>query len=103
MYREHKLSELKYSDLETEIKFEIAGARADGIQLLNLIIEDTNDGKTLPSVKRILKNMEKSKAIEFYVESSRLNESDTKVQFLYNKFNDYIKLDEKLPTIYIKL
>ena len=95
MFKKYVLSAEKYSDIEIEIKFEIAKARVDGIQLIAFLLPIDNDEPDFTavnnSVTRILRILSKNKKIEFYLSETELENDGTRQYFLKNKFSDCLK------------
>ena len=73
----------------TEIMFEVAGARADGIELLRINITDST-GKILSGVVKLLKEMKRKGLIQFYASAKSFSDNTTEANYLINKYSDVI-------------
>ena len=73
-------------ELDTEIKFNIAAARADGAELIAL----TAEGDALPAAQRVLRLLKREGTIQFFVMCSALSEEKRESEFLLNKYGEYI-------------
>ena len=103
MYTEYILNEVKPSELDTEIKFNIAGARAKGVHLIGLSFKEMDEeGKCITYLNKTLRAMQKSRTIEFYIEAKRMENGGAEVDFLFNKYGEYI---DKNSTVlyYVKI
>ena len=107
MFKKYVLSAEKYSDIEIEMKFEIAKARVDGIQIIAFLlpIDDNEPDFTAVnnSVTKILRILSKNKKIEFYLNETELENDGTRQYFLKNKFSDCIILDTNYFIYYVKI
>ena len=106
MYKHFVLTAKKYNDLDTEIKFSIASARANGTQLVSFELSKDSDeelvGKIHASIQKILRALAKTRVIEFFLCGSSLAEEGMEQEFLKNKFSEYL-LIEAPKEYYIKL
>ena len=81
------LSSDKSMDIDTEIRFAIATARADGMELLRFDIKREDDIlKSFNATIRILKKMKLSGQIQFIATPSSFTNSDAEAEFLRNKY-----------------
>lgn len=111
-FKELKLRADLPEQISTEIMYEIAGARADRIELLriNILNEEANNvsvNKRLSSIIRLLKAMKQDGRIQFFATKDSFESPRTEAVFLQNK---YPNLFEKAPStdgeaefIFIKL
>ena len=81
------------TDLDTEIKFAIASARVDNIELLRFDMNREADDfiKFYNYVLKILRKMKSSGHIQFMATPSAFSNSDREAEFLKNKYSDYLK------------
>ena len=95
----------------TEIMFELATKRAERVELLRLdLIRSEGERefeRLVAGVKRVLKNMRSRRQIQFFVTPESFTEQTTEIQFLLNKYSDYVN-DKEEPAegttyFYIKL
>lgn len=87
----------------TEIMFEIAGARADGIELIRFNILDPTD-KILSGVIKLLKEMKRKGMIQFFASAKSFSDNTTEANYLINKYPDVIGVqNDGEAFLYIKL
>ena len=105
----YKIIDLKAENIEsmtTEIMFEVAGARADGNDLVRLNINN-GEKKLYDSAVRLLKSMKQRGLIQFFATEKSFLTGSTEASFLMNKYQDSISLanDEggEVPFIFLKL
>ena len=106
-FMEFNLCESIYSAIDLEIKYYVASARAENCPFICLNLqmnkEDSNYGKRLNNTVKTLRALKKNKSIQFFVREDDLDKNTTEVQFILNKYNDHIKIQENRHAIYIKL
>lgn len=89
-YREIDLRSTAPEAVGTEIMYEVAACRADGVDLVRLNIredEDSTDAKRLFSaVIRLLRNMKQKGAVQFFATRVDFLSSSTEAVFLQNKY-----------------
>lgn len=92
-------------ELDTEIRFLCASARADGAELVCFAIDEDSDNKGhVSSVKSILSAMKKENLIQFFVTGDRLDGRTVEADFLSNKYGEYIaSSDDGNFKVYVKL
>ena len=114
MYKEIKLNGKEQDSLLTELLFEIAVARADGVQLVrfNLApadeqIEEKQIKRTVDKLIKQLKKMKSEGRIQFYATESDFLDSTTKANFLVNKYPSvFASQPEKvceMPFVYVRI
>lgn len=83
-------------DMDTEIKFAIASARAENTELLRFDLKrDTDDFiKHFNLAIKVLRRMKGSGHIQFIATPSAFSNSDREAEFLKNKYPEYL---EKIP------
>ena len=87
-------------ELNIEIRFALAGARADGAELLAFSIKTEN---CKLAVQRILNKLKKEGLIQFFVSKEQINERLTEAEYLKNKFNHVIRLESRDVNYYAKI
>lgn len=106
MYKFFILTSKKYGDLDTEIKFAVASARANGAQLISFELSKESSeeliGKIHTSIQKILRALSKARIIEFFVCGENLGKDGTEQEFLRNKFGEYLDSNSS-KEYYIKL
>ena len=86
-------------NINTELYFELASARADGCEVVRLDFE-SNQEKIIAALKK----MKNNSAIQFFATSESFSSSDTEAVFLLNKYPDIREFENNsLPYIYVKL
>ena len=97
-------------DINTEILYEIASARADGAELVRVNIHNSESfvlpfNKRFSSLVRTLKNIKATGRIQFYATKDGFKTHNTEAVFLQNKYPQLleISLKEEDNFIYIKL
>ncbi len=85
-------------DVDTEIKFAIASARADKKELLRFDIkrEDEDFQKTFNTITRVLKRMKSAGQIQFIATPKSFDNSNAEAEFLINKYPAYL---ENIPSV----
>ena len=85
-------------EAETEIMFEVASGRADGIELLRFDATSSDDEREytrlVRGIIRILRGMKEHSMIQFFAFPDNFRRSGTESKFLINK---YPSLFEALP------
>ena len=94
MYSVFTLSGNNTVELDTEIKFNIAAARVDGVELVRLSIASIDDERECDRLRscatKVLRALRREGAIQFFVENSSLSDGSTESMFLFNKYGDFI-------------
>lgn len=105
----YKIIDLKAENIDsmtTEIMFEVAGARADGSELIRLNIYN-DEAKLYDSAIKLLKNMKQKGLIQFFATEKSFSSGSTEASFLMNKYQDSISIsnDESgaVSFIYVKI
>ena len=113
-YKEINLRSNGTDTVATEIMYEIAAARADGVELVRFNIsigEDTEESsemkKIVSSATRLLKNMKQKGSIQFIATPDSFKSGSMESSFLYNKYpelfeNSDIRAEDK-NYIFVKL
>lgn len=110
-YREINLRSLTQQGAATEIMYEIASARADGVDLMriNVFYEEDNIpeiNKTFSSIIKLLKQMKQGGAIHFFATKDSFAHTSTEAIFLQNKYPELFSIQPDIQGgafIYIKL
>ena len=111
-YKEINLRSLTPDGALTEIMYEIATARADGVDLIRINfqccdVEESFDSKKLLSlVIRLLKTMKQNGSIHFFATLDSFARSTTEAVFLHNKYPEFFSVQPKVENgefVYIKL
>ena len=105
----YKIIDLKAENIDsmtTEIMFEVAGARADGNELIRLNINN-DETKLYDGAIKLLKNMKQKGLIQFFASEKSFTDGSTEASFLMNKYQDIISLADnegrEASFIYVKL
>lgn len=110
-YREINLRSLTQQGAATEIMYEIATARADGIDLMRINVfyenEEISDiEKTISSIIKLLKQMKSGGNIHFFATKDSFARTSTEAVFLQNKYPELFSIHPDIADgsfIYIKL
>lgn len=80
-------------DIDTEIKFSIATARAENIELLRFDIKRDDDSfsRVYNGAVKILKKMKNQAQVQFIATPKAFNASNAEAEFLINKYPNQIK------------
>ena len=109
-YKRICLTASEAEDFVTELRFEIASARCDGIQVLRIDIEesfgDEGGRKFYSYLTKILRSMKQKGIIQFFAFPDNFRRNSTEAVFLLNKYSEYLNSvssedDEKY--LFIKL
>ena len=99
VYSEHKLQSTNIDDLDTEIRFAVASAKADDGRLLKLYFEkqelEKDNKKLCASIKKVLRAMIYGSLIHFYLTKKASETNTTEYQFLINKYSEYVSFDNE--------
>ena len=95
-------------DIDTEIKFSVATARAEKVELLrfDLARDPESLGRAYNAASKLLRRMKGQGNIQFIATSKSFTDSNAEAEFLINKYPEYI---ENIPTgdgeayIFVKL
>ena len=94
MYLDINLAGTCRAELDTEVKFNIASARADGVELVRLGLplsrDDRNNSRLLCCLVKVLRSMIRDGAIQFYETDEGFTTSTTEAKFLDNKYSEFI-------------
>ena len=94
MFKEFIIKGDCFADINTEVRFDIAAARADKADIIRFSIPRDNDEKNNSRILfcfiKILRSMQRSGLIQFYVRDEDISDMTTGALFLKNKFGDYI-------------
>lgn len=96
------------SELDTEVKFNIATARVDGAEMVRFAVprapEGGDDDRSIVVLTKLLKGITRNGDIQFFAFSSDIEASTLEGVFLLNKYNDFILPDSSEYTyIYVKM
>ena len=98
-------------NLSTELRYEIATAKVDGLQLLrinlcNNALEDSGYTKLIGGAIRLLKEMKREGRVQFIASKDSFEKNKTEAVFLINKYPELFPLEQNTngcEFIYIKL
>lgn len=104
VYREIELAGACYVELNTEIRFLIADARACGIELLRFALHDGDTtSRILNCAARVLRAMMRSELIQFFITDKELAGGSTEAEFLANKYGSLLNASLTGPALYVKI
>ena len=82
----HTLESLAADQIETEVRFVIASARATSNSLIHLTAEGEIDGKIYTDLQKLLKLIKKQGKIDFFASKEDFSDHSAKASYLMNKF-----------------
>ena len=102
-YRSFEIVSQTNFELESEIPFCIASARAEGVEIVKITFSKDRERLFLPATK-ILRSLKRKGRVEFFELAAKLNSDTTEARFFRNKYTDFIHscLSEE-RTLVIKL
>ena len=108
MFNSFKLLGQNRVELNTEMRFLIASAKVDGLELLRLDLSLTDsekeNGRINSCVIKVLRSLKKDGIIEFYVNREGFLANSTESIFLQNKYGEYIEANaSESASVYVKL
>ena len=108
MYIDFRLNGTCRAELNTEVRFNIAGARADKAELVRLDLplteDERNNSRLFCCLTKVLRAMMRDGAIQFYVTDDGFSSASTEAAFLENKYHSYIiSSDEDHKYVYVKM
>ncbi len=107
MLKEYRISGNCMADINTEVRFDIAAARADKADIIRFSIprnsDEKNNSRILFCFLKVLRSMQKSGLIQFYVKDEDLSMMTTGALFLKNRFgDDIVPSPDDFTYIYVK-
>ena len=102
-----KLSGTSYSEISTEIKFNLATSRFDGVELIHIIYDtseqDAESSRLYNIVLKALRSLKTKKNIQFFATPRCFEEGKTEAEFLINKYPEHFADESSRSCFYIKL
>ncbi len=81
----------KYSDIDTEIKFNVATARAENKAIIRFDFNgESEDNKCYSIALRVLKKMKAAGQLQFIAIPTSFSNGDTESEFLKNKYPEVL-------------
>lgn len=107
MLKEYLVSGTTLSDINTEVRFDVAAARADKTDIIRFKLpksdDDKNNKRLLFCFIKVLRSMQKTGLIQFYVKDEDLEAMTTGALFLKNRFgDDIIPSPDDYTYVYVK-
>ncbi|MBR2465665.1 MAG: hypothetical protein IKB38_01880 [Clostridia bacterium] len=99
----------KLKDINTEVLFKVASARAAGISVVRFDIKSEDRqraGRICGFLSRVLRSMKKRGAIQFFVTKDGLARSTTEAQYILNVFPEVaasIPTDDGCEFIFVRI
>jgi len=111
VYKRIELKNRTVVNMATEIMFEIASGRAEGVELIRFDIVraegEREFEKLLSGIMRVLKNMKAKRQIQFFAGAEHFSRGSTETEYLYNKYPDCLEGitegGESFSFVYVKL
>ena len=92
--------------METEIRFQIATATVEALELLTLAINSEDEIQTKKcagQIKRILSQLKKEGRVSFFIEHCNLNNGSTESEFLKNKYSSHLFANANDTVFFVKI
>lgn len=93
-------------DFDTEIRFNIATANYDNVDLVKIKLpkreEQRECDRLISCVSRVLGALRKAGTIQFYLTPSMMQKMTTEAQYVHNKFSDHLTQSDEFIYIYVK-
>lgn len=107
MLKEYLINGDCMTDINTEVRFDVAAARADKADIIRFCLPKTDDVKNNDRIMycfmKVLRSMQKAGLIQFYVKEEDFAAMTTGALFLKNMFGDDIVLSpDNFEYIYVK-
>lgn len=94
MYQEFLLGGSGLADLDTEIRFNIANARAESAEIVRLSLafgaDERDNVRRENCLIKILRSMMRAGLIQFYVSDEDFKQGSTAAEFIINKYSRFI-------------
>jgi len=108
IFAELILTEQEYELLDTEIKFNIASAKADSAELLAFSypkLEDSpeEEKRIARSILKVLRGLKKNGVIQFFLTEDSIEKRTTEAQYIENKYKKYLISSTSFKHIYVKI
>lgn len=108
---EYTLNGTNQNEISTEVKFLLASARFDGVELMRFVYEandnDRERSRLYNVVVKVLRTLRARKNIQFFVLSEDFAEGTTEAEFLLNKYPEHFSMARTLEPnkgcFYIKI
>jgi hypothetical protein len=106
-YRSYELSGTCKRDFDTEIKYSVASAKVDKVELLGLMLKlddnESENSRLFFCVSKILSAMKKNGEIQFFVKPDEFMRGTTEARYILNKYSVYVSDVEGKICVYVKL
>ena len=98
-----KLNSPTLQQLRTDILYSIASFRAQGMELVELIVSDTAKEKLENGTLKVLKEQKKQGSIRAYALAREISGESCEAEYLLNKYPDLSLYNEKENSIIVLL
>ena len=93
-----KLSGSNISELETEIRYYVATARADGAQLIRFDLthfgSEKEDSRIMSCATRVLRRIKNERIIQFFLPKTSVGGVGAESDYLLNKYYDFVTAED---------
>ena len=107
MFRKYSLTGACQADLNTEIRYLLASAKVDGIELVKFDFpmskNEKENNRIICCVIKVMRAVKKEGCIQFYVNREGFALASTEASYLMNKFSECIDVDDENNYIYVML
>lgn len=94
-------------DFDTEIKFNIASAKYDGVNLLKFSIkrriDDSENCRLMSCITKVLSSLKKQGRVNFFVKPEQMEQNTTEAEYITNLFGGEIAPQKDFLDIYVKI
>ena len=94
-FREEIISGNNQAELQTELRYIIAAAKADGLELIRLVPkpcdEERESSRIYACVTKVLRAVKKDGKIQLFISEPQIFEANTEGQYIRNKYFDFVK------------
>lgn len=105
IYQYTKIESKDRDSLKTEVRFIIASASVDQVELLAIelpqIEEEVESKRLRAALARMLSSLKREGRITFYVIAETLSHSSTEAEFLVNKYGEHIAAIESTERVFL--
>ena len=85
-FKSHEISAKTQANIGTELSFEVASARAQGIEILRFDISDSEKEKLAVYAEKKLRALKRCGRIQLFILASELINESTEAEYLKNKY-----------------
>ena len=108
IFETFELEGTNQKELNTELRFSVASARADGRELIKLMakapLEPREEDRLRSCILRVLRTMRNDNVFQFFLFDGELSTESTESEYLKNKYSEFLTDSETgYVSVYLKL